>query len=305
MDDFRWITDPVSVLTQNQIALLSNYSNFSPYFSDRGIGGLLPDSLHWGPQQIEKLGDPLIVSESRLFAYRTERRFFNTGAGPCPQNYMVDPGSQINLYQLNYVIYYDCFAFANFTYRAGAAMCNNCRVVSPSVVEGPSSSLQLIPDSFTTMALGFASSLGTNLIFTNYSIPQNFGTRKNFAIAMTSRAYQAAWAAFSDSYGNQADFTAVMVAVPTLRAKVIAWRVYLWVALHFLVWVLGLLFVYFQSYCDHPWVEDPSMAVFWLNTTPVLSGTAVDPWQPGSEIPYDGMIILDKADQGLRSVIKK
>jgi len=44
----------------------------------------------------------------------------------------------------------------------------------------------------------------------------------------------------------------------------------------------GLLFVYAQSHCEHWWVEDPTLAVFWLDTRAVLT---TDPWQPGTELP--------------------
>jgi hypothetical protein len=300
VDAFEWIQDPDSILTAKQIPLFLDYSQYSPYFSDRGIGGLLPDS-QWGPTNTPRLGDPQIVSETRLFTFRVSRTYAS-GNGSCPQNYMVDPGSQINLHE--YLVtddYYDCFAIANVTYRAGAAMCQNCKLISPTVVEAQAP-LSLIPDSFTSLALALAPSLGTNLIFTNYSIPQNYGTRKNLAIELTSQAYEAAWAAFSDNYGNQLDSTAVEIALPTLRANVIQWRVYLWVALHLWVWVLGLIFVGVQSQCNHPWVEDPMMAVFWLDTSAVLTGTGVDPWQPGEELPNDGMLKLDRAGQPSHSV---
>lgn len=298
VDAFEWITQPDSILTDNQTALFHQYGEFSPFFSLSGIGGLLPDSK-WGPPDAQ-LGEPHVVSETRFFIYRTERR--DWAKGPCPQNYTIDPGSQINLHAYQYTdVWYDCFAVANVTYRAGAAICQNCKLVSPMVVEaqGP---LSLIPDSFSSMALGLAPSLGTNLLFTNYSVPQNYGTIRDFAIELTSRSYQAAWATFSDGYGNQVDSTEVEIALPTLRAKVIAWRVYLWMALHLAVWVLGLLFIYFQSYCDHPWVEGPAMAVFWLDTSAVPAGADVDPWQPGMEIPNDGMLILVNAGQRSRSV---
>ena len=69
---------------------------------------------------------------------------------------------------------------------------------------------------------------------------------------------------------------------------------------------LGLLFVYVQGKCDHPWVEDPTMAVFWLDTRAVLTdpeGQRVsDPWQPGTEIREDGMLILEHSEAGQHSV---
>ena len=156
------------------------------------------------------------------------------------------------------------------------------------------------------MALGLAPALGTNLFFSNYSIPLNYGTRKNLAIEMTSRGYQAAWAAFADVYAPEWDNTTVKIALPTLCAKIIHWRVDLWVLLHLWVLALGIFFIYFQSRCDHPWVEDTTMAIFWLDTKAVFTksdGRLVsDPWQPRTEICDDGMLILELDQAGQRSV---
>ena len=42
---------------------------------------------------------------------------------------------------------------------------------------------------------------------------------------------------------SESDDATVEIALPTLRTKVIRWRLYLWVALHLWVLVLGLLFI--------------------------------------------------------------
>ena len=56
---------------------------------------------------------------------------------------------------------------------------------------------------------------------------------------------------------------------------------------------------------DHPWVEDLTMAVFWLDTRAVLNrdGQLVwDPWQPGREIREDGVLVLEHNEANQRSV---
>ncbi|KDR84141.1 hypothetical protein GALMADRAFT_133500 [Galerina marginata CBS 339.88] len=300
VDAFEWIGDPDSVLTKQQLPLFSDYTKPSPYFSLSGMGGLLPDR-EWGPPQANQLGDPITVSESRLFTFRAERR---PSSSPCPQNYSIDPGSTVNLHQFKGGAYYYCFAIANVTYRAGAAICKSCKVISPTVVQARAP-LPLVPDSFTSMALGLAPVIGTYFRFSGYSVPQNAGTNRTMAIELTSRAYQAAWTAYSINLGNQLDNSTVQIALPTLRAKVIPWRVYLWVWLHLLYLALGLLFLYVQSYCKHPWVENTTMAVFWLNTSAVSlapDSHGVDPWQPGTELPKDRMLVLKNAGEPTRSV---
>ncbi|KIJ92555.1 hypothetical protein K443DRAFT_13523 [Laccaria amethystina LaAM-08-1] len=184
----------------------------------------------------------------------------------------------------------------------------NCKIISPNVGEAQAPS-SLIGNPFTSGALGLTPVLVTNLILSTYAIPLNYTTRRNLAIELTSRAYQAAWAASSDftRASINLDNTTVQIALPTLRAKVIHWRVYLWVALHLWVLALGLLFVYVQSHCDHLWVKDPTMAVFWLDTRAVLTKSDSgqldwDPWQPGTEISEDGVLILEQNEAGQRSV---
>ena len=303
VDAFEWIADPEPFLTTPQRSLFEDYSNFSPYFSGRGAVGLLPDS-QWGLQALNKLGDPQIVAESRLLSYRIQRREWPEG--PCPRNYSIDPGSQINLHEYPYTgVWYDCFAIANVTYRAGAAVCQDCKLISPTIVQAENP-LQIIPDSFTSMALGLAPSLSTYLIFSGIAVPQNYGTRRNYVIELTSRAYQAAWAAYSDTFGSREGDTAVQIAVPTLRAKVIPWRVFLWVGLHFSMIALGLLFVYIQSHCDHPWVDDPMLAVFWLDTSAVSHGSNIhstDPQKSEAGLPRDEILILEDAGQPSRFVM--
>ena len=166
--------------------------------------------------------------------------------------------------------------------------------------EVPSES-SIIGNAVTPGALGVAPLIAANLLLLNYAVPFNYGTHRNLGIELTSRAYQAAWAAMVDLTTTSANATTVQIALPTLSAKIIFWRVYLWVALHLWVLVLGLLFTYVQSHCDHPWVDDPAMAVFWLDTRAAPQPVS-DPWQPETEIQEDGMLILELDEAGQRSV---
>ena len=195
------------------------------------------------------------------------------------------------------------------TYGVGAITCRsrNCRLISSTIVEAQPP-FPLVGDPLTSMALELAPSLCTNFFFSNYAVPSNYGTRRNLAIELTSRAYQAAWAALSNVLISESDDATVEIALPTLRTKVIRWRIYLWVALHLSVLVLGLLFIYVQSHCNHPWVEDVAMAIFWLDTRAGLAslsdgqGRAPDPWQPGMEIGSERALILQLDGAGQRSV---
>ena len=299
VDDFEWIRDP-DPLPKQLRPLFHKFKKPSPYFSLNGIGGLIPDS-EWGPPRTKKLGNPVVVSESRLFGFHVSQL---KHPQLCPQNYSIDPGAVVNLHRALVGDFNNCFAIANVTYRAGAAICQSCKLISPTVVQAQAP-LPIIADSFTPMALGLAPVVATYLNFSGYAVPRNYSTNRTLVIELTSRAYQAAWGAFSTNLGHDQDETGVEIPLPTLRANVVPWRVCLWVGLHLLYLTLGLLFVYIQSRCDHPWVENITMAVFWLNTSALSlepDGQVIDPWKPGAELPRDRMLILEDAGERERSV---
>jgi hypothetical protein len=146
VDNFEWIKDPDSVLTSQQLPLFRDFDKPSPYFTYDAKGGLLPDSK-WGLPKIGQLGAPVVVSESRLFTFRVGQQL-----SACSQNYSIDPGSEVKLHQALVGVYSNCYAIANVTYRAGAAICENCRLISPTIVQSQAP-LPVIADSFTPMAL--------------------------------------------------------------------------------------------------------------------------------------------------------
>ncbi|KIJ97032.1 hypothetical protein K443DRAFT_10162 [Laccaria amethystina LaAM-08-1] len=281
VDAFEWVRDPQQVLTDRQISLLTPPAGeYNPFMTIANeTGGLLPD-VQWGegPQTPVSGDQDMPIAETRLFAFRiyfpspSDFSSSSTDSQSCPQNYTIDPGLQINLFGIthNGPIDLPCFGIANVSYRAGVFSSRNCTIISPNVVEAQAP-FSLIGNPFTSDALGLSPVIAANLVLAKYAIPLNYETRRNFAIELTSRAYQAAWAALSNFSPMALDTTTVQIALPTLRAKVIHWRVYLWAALHFWVLALGLLFTYVQSHCDHPWVDDPTMAVFWLDTRAVLT----------------------------------
>jgi hypothetical protein len=296
VDDFEWIRDP-DPLPKQLRPLFHDFMKPSPYFSLNGIGGLIPDRK-WGPPApwTRNLGNPVVVSESRLFGFHVSQL---KHPQLCPQNYSIDPGAVVNLHRALVGEYNNCFAIANVTYRAGAAICQSCKLMSSTIVQAQAP-LLIIKDSFTPMALGLAPVVATYLKFSGYAVPQNYSTNRTLVIELTSRAYQAAWDALSINFGVE-DETAVEIPLPALRANVVPWRVYLWVALHLLYLTLGLLFVYIQRRCDHPWVENTTMAIFWLNTSALSLDPngqvtqVIDPWKSGAKLPRDRMLILEDA----------
>ena len=243
------------------------------------------------------------ISETRPFTFQIWPLL---PAITCPKNYTFDRGSEVNFISRRYREGMDCFAIANVSYRAGVITCQNCTIISPNIGEAQVP-FSLVGNELTLQALGIMPYLAANLFLPNYAIPLDYGTNRNLAIELTSWAYQAAWAALAEYFsGNANNSTTVQIAVPTLCAKVIHWGVYLWVALHLWVLALGLPFTYVQSHCDHPWVKDPTMAVFWLDTRAVFTKSdgqfAWDSWQFGTVIHEDPVLILDQNEAGQRSM---
>lgn len=309
VDAFEWVQDPHQVLTDTQISLLSTNQtdgdSYNPFISAIAMpnvtGALLPN-VQWGEGPSQDPGMP--ISETRPFALLVG--YVNASTTGCSQNFPIDPGFQISLFRGGDA----CFGIANVSYRAGAFKCRNCKIISPNVVEGEAAPSSLFRNPFTSYALQLSPLIGPNLMSFKFARPLNYGTIRNLNIELTSRAYQAAWATLSDLFSKLSlpGNTTVQIALPTLRAKITHWRIYLWVALHLWVLALGLLFAYIQSHCDHPWAEDPTMAAFWLDTGAILSDPGEqrvsDPWQPGTAICEDeyGRLVLEHNEAGQRSV---
>ena len=107
LDAFEWVRDPHQVLTNKQLSLLNqNASGYNPFIiRANGTGGLLPDG-EWGEGPMTSSygsmpgSTPMITSETRLFTFRIwfpwPMSTPPTTAPPCPQNFTIDPGSEVN-----------------------------------------------------------------------------------------------------------------------------------------------------------------------------------------------------------------
>ncbi|EDR01175.1 uncharacterized protein LACBIDRAFT_333518 [Laccaria bicolor S238N-H82] len=236
-DAFEWVQDPQQVLTDTQIPLLNQTRDVDPEprvggggvqlkaekkivdavnfkFSHAGLLITIFTLIMTYLQPVTPLSTPRILA-TRLAVVDPSRvpysRCFNSmlyASLRClglvygqPPNYTINPGFQINLFggvNGSMADILPCFAIANVSYRAGASRSRNCKTISPNVVGAEDAPFSLIGNPLTSDALGLSPILGTNLMLSTYAIPSNYGTRRNFFIKLTSRAYQAAWAALSD-----------------------------------------------------------------------------------------------------------
>ena len=300
VNNFKYIADPEAVLSNEQISLLNDSSIYNPYIKDQGFAAFLPDAS-WGPGSNPNLPEPTNVSESRILSIRVLSPTDSNCTSPFSDFFIP---SNVNFYPTLTAnsTRYSCFAFANVTYTAGGAVCQNCKIVSPAVVEGniDDKDLQPVPDPLTVEALAIAPSVGTHTLLTVFAdVTSDISTPLNsLAIEFVSRAYQSAWSSLVLSLGyigpnNQ---TSVSFALPASHPTVTRWRVYVWAGLQLTLLLCGVAFAYWQSHFRHPWFSDPTMIAFQLDTARIFQQGAVapkDPWDPDAEYPAGKLQLED------------
>lgn len=296
---FQWIKDPNSTLTLQQQTLLFNYAGYSPYITRNGWLGLIPDTA-WGPLTNTNMTDPAIVAETRILSIRLNVTSPGGLNNKCDNVDDTIP-SDVGRYHYSTSTSEECFVFAQVTYRAGVARCDNCTSVSPAVIQRSASQLTPIPDSLTAEALAIAPYVGTNLMATGWADPPIARTQDH-AIEFLSRTYQSAWNALTSTFGERSVATDVHLSVSMTQASVTKWRVWIWVVFHLVAIAVDLVFVAEHRLARHPWVDNPDLAALFLNTEELrgLWGSN-DPWRRG-DMP-DVMLRLADSEGGARRII--
>jgi len=312
VDDFEWIRDPESVLTKAQLTLAWAVGDpFCPFFSSRGHLGLLPDQ-QWGPfkeNNSYSMREPHVENRTHILVVRTKFSLPDAAGQGCDSD---DHSGipQAGRYHIHSQDSDECLVFAWLRVRAGVALCRNCPITLPNVVEHDGNQpLQLAPDSLTSQALAMASIVSTWMIFANYGVPtlDTFPDPQHRAVEHLSRSYQAAWNSITERFGIEKDATELQIAVTTSRAFVQKWRLWLWIILHFVVLVIGLCFTaWHMVHFRQPWMENPAFAAFCLDTNVIgekLRDMNIDPWLPEPALP--GLILrLENASSSARCVVE-
>ena len=304
VDDFEYITDPDATLTSQQKLLLNDSSVYNPYNNNQGLAAFLPDTF-WGPGSDPNLPDPVNVTESRILSIQVLLVPLSDPScnSSFPAFYIP---SSVNFYLTltPNSTYYSCFAFANVTYTAGGAICQDCVIVSPAVVEGNvySANLQPVPDPLTIEALAITPLVAAHSLLTGFADVSSNGVEtslQSFVMEFVSRAYQSAWSYLVvelDGRGPE-NQTNVVFAIPASHPTVLRWRVYFWVGLHLGSLLCGITFAYWQSHYRHPWFSNPTMIAFQLDTAGIFKeGKMVnpkDPWDPTAKYPAGRLQLQD------------
>lgn len=303
VDTFEWIQDPNNALTAQQKAILANASTYSPYVASIGWLGLIPDQ-EWGPLTNPNMTDPLTVSETRVLSLK----YPPADSSGCKFDDDSIP-SDVGSYQVPINGNNQCFVFARLTYRAGAAICDNCITTAPAVVQRNLSDLTLSPDPLTAEALAMTSFVGMTLTVTGWALPGSppFNTTQERAIQFISRAYQSAWSSLTETVGVPNGVSPVWIAVPTTQAYITKWRVLLWVALHLIVMLSSVFFFVLNRHTNYPWLEDPDFAVLFLDTEALRRREVwedTDPWKPNAHVPDVTVELVNGGSNRRRIVVR-
>ena len=310
VDKFEYITDPDATLTSKQKLLLNDSSVYNPYSNDQGLAAFLPDTS-WGPGFVRNLPDPVNVSESRILSIL----LFPATSPNCSSTFIESfIPSSVNFYPTltTNSTYYSCFAFANVTYVAGAAICQDCTIIAPAVVEGnvSSTNLRRVADPLTIEALAITPSVASHTLLTTFADFSSSNLTngvesyvESYVIEFVSRAYQAAWSYLVIELGDlgSENQTNVVFAIPASHPSILRWRVYFWAGLHLGALLCGITFAYWHSHYRHSWFSSPTMIAFQLDTTGIFKEGGVadpkDPWDPAAKYPA-GRLQLQDYDHG-------
>lgn len=269
ISSMEWIRDPMS-LTQKQRAAYPSMFSASGY-----AAALIPDS---GGEQLPFLPsnrpfpDPVRISESRLLVVQVQH--VETRDAGCNSSTFGPLPSKVG----TYLIPEDnggitaCYAYANVTYEAGAAICTNCRLSSFTTVEN-TSALKVQADPMTTEALALMAETALLMSYTNTSLPPAYQNLDEYCRIMLSRSYSAAWSALTEFTGRDTDglVSPASISVPTSQGVVQSWRVVCWLILNLLLTCCGIVFLTVQRRCTMPMVTDTSIAALLLDSSEVLN----------------------------------
>jgi hypothetical protein len=281
VDAIEWIKNPVlndpnpaNRIDQHDIdaiqpgALGSSY----PYFVATLVAALIPDG-GWDPPTTP-FPPPSKISETRtLWTLYNHQLDSTLPCVPSTDGYFGGLPSDVHFYK-DIQIHgtaksANCIVFARVTYTAGAAVCESCRLSASTVVE-PDTAVQVIEDPMTFEATTLMPLLSTNMGLGGSSVSPSADITQ-YINDILPRSYRAAWTALSDYLSTAATLTTnVTIPVSVSIARVVHWRVYLWVVLNIMLTFSGLLLLFIQYHCKNTLVVDVGMAVFLLDTQRVL-----------------------------------
>ncbi|CEL62794.1 hypothetical protein RSOLAG1IB_10486 [Rhizoctonia solani AG-1 IB] len=299
----EWVSNPEIELTQAQLNVRTNVcdnitippvsSTSCPLLFDRGSLAIIESTpMSWN------INFPLntLVTETRLLTlYAAWRNNYTKSCVPDNFDRRVS-----GYFPTNAGFYPDlklghCWMFAWVNYTAGIGTCFNCRISSYSTVQADDTNplRDIRGDYVAGAALRLMPSITGTLAAMNVSVPSAWDNLDRYVVEFLERSYAVSWAAvtnFVGEYDPQLS-TTYRVAVPASQALVDIKRVYLWLCLHLLITISGILFLVVQADMKVPVITDTTLTAFYLDSSEV--------YEPGSRPSLkEGALIRVRYEDG-------
>jgi hypothetical protein len=195
----------------------------------------------------------------------------------CPSNSPVfGPVGRISLLSEYFPgIAISCFAVAKVKLSIGKTLCNNCKIVAPSVVQAVSTNetLQILPDPLIPIILDMLPEVMGFMATMNTTSAPTYNNVDHYLRGTIALAYQASWNSLTDLFsddGEEYATTGVNIAQDVIRASVSAPRMYAWFGLNLLLTVASLILMWLQSRCYGKTVRDFTLAAILMDPQEIL-----------------------------------
>jgi hypothetical protein len=162
-----------------------------------------------------------------------------------------------------------CLIYGHVTYVAGAAECRNCRISSRITVQNDTA-LAVLPSIQIRSVIDMMPVVAGMMVLQNNSLPRAYNNLNRYVTELLIRSYAASWTHFRKSTNMTSLSTEVKIAIPTSRANVLWWRVWVWFSLNLLFWLSGIFFLVVQKFSGQRFIRNPQLAGFLLDTSEVL-----------------------------------
>ena len=293
-----------SAIRDPQSGLLTVATNISPltYQNLPGAAALLRETI-WAAPDISRLPDPHTIIGTRYAAIYISRYSNNvdSSAYPCGSDGTVFDSLPLDLSTIKISSadgnYTDCIAVAKLEIEAGVTTCgvnpkdissvsnlaskahNICFLSqsSPARIISSPANLTLEPHPLVSEVVAMmpeVQALHTVISGVNLEPSRLAGSLERYLSDSLVSAYQSTWSALTDTLasmnGSSID-TRLWEPLQVLRADVSFLRIYLYLGLHLLVTLSGLILIYVQSTCCGKIVDDHVLSTILLDSTAIIN----------------------------------
>ncbi|KAF8315895.1 hypothetical protein DL93DRAFT_2155044 [Clavulina sp. PMI_390] len=248
-----------------------------------------------------------IVAQTGLLALFAMRQNGTGACGTISDSFGALPMSDIGFRASEWFIGSEsttnCYIFANVTYSAGVATCNDCVLgteggiferniteLAPSLLthspsDGDAFLSELQADPMTLQAFHMMPEVIATMATMNVSLPPTWNNIDQYAREMLARSYAASWTVVTDvvassyvtsfseiaiSPSDEAGTgvsTPVSIAVSALRASISMTRLMVWLGLQLLLLISAIFFIMIQATAARPLSRSPELDLLMLDTS--------------------------------------